>query len=457
MVSSRAYPGLDRDPKEPSNWVDAVGGLPSYIERIAKHLHYERGMSISHAIATAVNTVKRWARKGGVVKYGDPNNMNVTVVTAAQAAKAVAQWEAKKAAARATRAGRAGRGTMGRRSVRLAEGNMIEVGLLDLAARANQIEDPVARSRARGFVLDLADLGKDCAYCDNPATHRMMGDTASGLKPPRMVTCDNPECRAKAKAALQNETGSDAIDETDLTSFPVEVIDLALTKDGRKSFKNTGRRKAPYQFKHGFKPITSAAVEAKAKGSPIARKRIVRLFGAPKASGNSERTPSGSRAETWDKGNRRSGRGTDKVTVTKEGGAQTSADRAALIRDPRIREAPKARVANPRTDRSPNVPSRATREWDEIPAKFRTIRNGKRYVVATFGGKSVISEWVGPNAPIDTKNVALRRRGSITTADAQKMTIAGLKALLEEGNQPEAVRKVLNKILREKLKVAGRE
>lgn len=36
MVSSKVYPGLDRSPKE--NWVDKAGGLPSYIERIAKHL-----------------------------------------------------------------------------------------------------------------------------------------------------------------------------------------------------------------------------------------------------------------------------------------------------------------------------------------------------------------------------------------------------------------------------------
>lgn len=36
MVSSRVYPSLDRSPKE--NWIDKTGGLPSYIERIAKHL-----------------------------------------------------------------------------------------------------------------------------------------------------------------------------------------------------------------------------------------------------------------------------------------------------------------------------------------------------------------------------------------------------------------------------------
>lgn len=98
MVSSRAYPGLERKPGGPDNWVEAAGGLPSYIERIAKHLHYEKGMSISHAIASAVNTVKRWARAGKVAKYGDPNHKNVSATTVAKAQAALAQWEAKKKA-----------------------------------------------------------------------------------------------------------------------------------------------------------------------------------------------------------------------------------------------------------------------------------------------------------------------------------------------------------------------
>jgi hypothetical protein len=76
--SSRTHPGLDRSPKE--NWVDKVGGLPSYIERIAKHIHSDSGLSISHAIAAAVNRVKVLAAKGN-----------------AQAIKALAEWNAKKA------------------------------------------------------------------------------------------------------------------------------------------------------------------------------------------------------------------------------------------------------------------------------------------------------------------------------------------------------------------------
>lgn len=85
-TDSRSLPDLPNK-KDATNWVEKAGGLPSYIERIAKHLHYEKGMSVSHAIATAVNTVKKWAAGGGGVKAD----------TRAKAAKAVAQWEAKKA------------------------------------------------------------------------------------------------------------------------------------------------------------------------------------------------------------------------------------------------------------------------------------------------------------------------------------------------------------------------
>lgn len=76
---------LDRSPKE--NWVEAAGGLPKYIERIAHALHTERGMPISRAIAVAINRVKMWAAGGE----------NVDADTRAKAAKAVAEWQALKA------------------------------------------------------------------------------------------------------------------------------------------------------------------------------------------------------------------------------------------------------------------------------------------------------------------------------------------------------------------------
>ena len=97
MPSSRIYPGLDRSPRK--NWVEEAGGLPSYVERIAKHLHYEKGMPISRAIAVAVNVVKRMCATGDV---NFPGAQQVNAKSRAEACRAVAEWEAIKARARAT-------------------------------------------------------------------------------------------------------------------------------------------------------------------------------------------------------------------------------------------------------------------------------------------------------------------------------------------------------------------
>jgi hypothetical protein len=97
LVSSSVYPGLDRSPK--ANWVDKAGGLPNYIERIAKHLHYEKGMDISRAIATAVNVVKKMCATG---ELNWPGHQTANAGSQAEACAAVASWERKKAGIRAT-------------------------------------------------------------------------------------------------------------------------------------------------------------------------------------------------------------------------------------------------------------------------------------------------------------------------------------------------------------------
>lgn len=79
------------------NWVDKTGGLDPFLRAIAHALIRERGMSESHAIATAVAICKRWASGAG----------HVSAETRAKAAAAIADWEAKKAASHAKSAGRA--------------------------------------------------------------------------------------------------------------------------------------------------------------------------------------------------------------------------------------------------------------------------------------------------------------------------------------------------------------
>lgn len=83
--SSRTHPDLPNKPGGPDNWVERVGGLPSYIKRVAKHIFYDSpGMTVSHAIAAAVQQIKKWAAQGKP-----------------EAIKALAEWTAKKGRAHA--------------------------------------------------------------------------------------------------------------------------------------------------------------------------------------------------------------------------------------------------------------------------------------------------------------------------------------------------------------------
>ena len=91
---------LERTPGGPNNWIEAEGGLPSYIERIAVHLH-AKGMPISRSIATAVNAAKRMCASGDL---NWPGLQQVNPGSRAEACAAVARWNAMKASAAAKRA-----------------------------------------------------------------------------------------------------------------------------------------------------------------------------------------------------------------------------------------------------------------------------------------------------------------------------------------------------------------
>lgn len=88
---------LDVSPN--ANWVERAGGLPRYIERIALHL-VAKGMSHSHAIATAINAAKKMCSTGDV---NWPGLQHVNMGSRGEACAAVAEWEALKAKARASR------------------------------------------------------------------------------------------------------------------------------------------------------------------------------------------------------------------------------------------------------------------------------------------------------------------------------------------------------------------
>jgi hypothetical protein len=86
-VDSRTLPDLPNK-KGKTNWVEKAGGLPSFIERVAKHIRANNPKySLSRVIASAVSQVKKMAAKGNK-----------------EAAAAVAQWEAMKAKTHAVNA-----------------------------------------------------------------------------------------------------------------------------------------------------------------------------------------------------------------------------------------------------------------------------------------------------------------------------------------------------------------
>ena len=88
------------------NWIEktTTGHLPTFIRRVADHL-MAKGMTESHAIAVAVNVVKKWCRGGAGGNPADglnwPKTQHVSPKTRAQGCSDVAHWETKRAETRA--------------------------------------------------------------------------------------------------------------------------------------------------------------------------------------------------------------------------------------------------------------------------------------------------------------------------------------------------------------------
>ncbi len=86
---------LDRSPR--ANWVEEEGGLPDYIDRIAKHL-VDKGFPVSQAVPVAINAARRMCRSG---ELNFPGSQRANPGSRAQACAAIAQWDAMRARARA--------------------------------------------------------------------------------------------------------------------------------------------------------------------------------------------------------------------------------------------------------------------------------------------------------------------------------------------------------------------
>lgn len=205
------------------------------------------------------------------------------------------------------------------------------------------------------------------------------------------------------------------------------------TKDGRPSFKGQGR------WKHGFIPADEPAVTSKAKGSPIAARRIHRLYG-----GVGGGSPAPKRA-----------------TLVGDGGGKVSAKnikqvRGAAITD-RTGQAPGLHRRNTaQDDTSSPVTAKpfSQRAWTAIPESAKTVRNGKRYVKVTFNGQTKLAPWHGPAGP-PVKAGNTTRIAAISQNDAEQMTSGGLeKTLKTKGKASQAARANLNAALRKKRKKA---
>lgn len=197
------------------------------------------------------------------------------------------------------------------------------------------------------------------------------------------------------------------------------VIDLALTKDGRKSFKKRGK------WRHGFIPVDQEARVAKAKGSPIAKKRIDRLYG--KLAGRKSKVLEPSKEIKNARG------GTERV------------GRAANLRAPEVGATRESqRVADPQIA-GKQVRRRSSKKWEEIPDTQKVTRNGKRYVLTTFQGKQQLTQWFGPTdnfvEKADTNRT--RRITGVDTNRLQGLSTAQLRALLRvKGQSPEAKKRI---------------
>lgn len=454
------YLTLERKPGGPDNWVERVGGLPKYINLIAQHLHYVEGFTISHAIATAVNTVKRWARKGTVVKYNDPKNNHVYTITAARAAADVAEWEAKKARAKGMKLAVPSKElTVAKRKKRAAGGQALPDGsfpIFDETSLRSAIR-LAGRSKNHSKAEVMRHIRKRAAALG--LTRVLEGTGASGGSRGRLASRSVRLSEASVNLAALAERANAIVDPSergvaraqilDLAGEEAGVVDLALTKDGRKSYKNKGK------WKHGFVPVDEDAKTSKAKGSPIAKRRMNRLYGNPaKAEAASKAAIKRTLAQRASKGQSPAPTGGFKLrssTGKKGGKQQERVQRVALARNADVRGVGHSQRAKPKVrpeiGKGQRSPARATQPWGKIPDDQKVVRNGKRYVMTVFRGRQLLTEWTGAYPKVEAPGKGDIQYSRVTSATLQNMTTGQLRKLLRSGKQPPAVRSKIRKML----------
>lgn len=484
------YPTLERKPGGPDNWVEQTGGLPKYIERIAKRLHYEEGMSISRSIAVAVNTVKRWAVGGTVTKGG--TTKRITPKTQALAIKAVAEWNAKKARAKIDNAAddaasldlsynldtvrsqwdereRVRRQAARERAAATAgdteavytdilyryveevwSDHLIVRGGKPSGVQYLRVPYTVDESGKAKFgpekpvrkaYVDLANpfsvdqrrdfASKDYALPDGSFPIRNVEDLKKAISSFGRAKDKDAAKKHIAKRARALRAANLVPSSWDLTDQHIGlVLDLAMTKDGRKSFKRQGK------WGHGFVPLDEAAKRSKAKGSPIAMKRMNRLYGKKKPGSTNEVAQGRTRVST------RKGQGN--ATERTSTGRIATATRVTAVDSTGSQ---RLKASGTEHSKGGGRTARATKAWADIPDSAKVTRNGKRYVLSVYRGSQQLVEWVGNQETQKAADTSKRRMGSLSAADASKLTTAQIRNLLRVPGQPDNVKKALNKAL----------
>jgi hypothetical protein len=146
-VDSSLLPPLKNSPTK-TNWWEKVGGLPSLVTRIAKHLVSERGKTEGVAIATAISQVRKVCATGRT--FG--GRTAVQESTKAEYCKAAAEIEAKRAKAKASSA--------------VKEAEMTEEDAVSLVLAASAKLGVLAEEVGPDFILEaIREGGVGSAAC----------------------------------------------------------------------------------------------------------------------------------------------------------------------------------------------------------------------------------------------------------------------------------------------------
>jgi HK97 family phage major capsid protein/HK97 family phage prohead protease len=218
------------------NWVAEQGGLPEFIDHIAKHLQKERGMTMSHSIAVAVNAAKKMCRDE-VDQANWPGPQHVNAASRAQACAAVQQWEQMRVAAKASSALRRAERSEVMEDYEL-EQRTVDVDVTDLDTRGRTVVGYAAVYGSRS-----ADLG---GFTEQIAPGAF-----------RDVLAGNPDVRALLNHdpnQILGRTKSGTLrlyDEERGLRFEIDLPDSPLGENVRAAVERRDLDGASFRFKCG--------------------------------------------------------------------------------------------------------------------------------------------------------------------------------------------------------------